>query len=166
MKHYRRAKLYGDPLVTKKRKRLSLDESVRSDGECLIWTGETDSRSGYGRIVIQGKAHPAHRYAYEQAYGPIPAGMLVDHTCHNRGCVNVEHLRLATHAENLANRAGARAASNTGVRNVYRSGPKFIVQIRRLGTLHHLGTYETVEEATEVARLGRERLFGEFAGNG
>lgn len=166
MKHYRRARLYGDPLVAMKRDRLSLDESVRPDGDCLIWTGEIDSRGGYGRIVIKGKAYSAHRYAYEQARGPVAPEMRVDHICHNRACVNVAHLRLATHAQNLANRKGARAGNSTGFRNVYRAGEKFMVQIRKLGALHHLGTFEALEEAVEVARVGRERLFGEFAGNG
>lgn len=33
-------------------------------------------------------------------HGPVPAGMELDHMCHDRGCVNPLHLDLVTHQEN------------------------------------------------------------------
>lgn len=52
-------------------------------------------------------------------HGPIPDGMVVDHyVCHNRACVNVEHLRLATSKQNNENRAGANRNSASGIRGV------------------------------------------------
>jgi len=58
------------------------------------------------------------RYVWEQAHGPIPQGMTVDHFLYNRGecvgraCVEVFHLRLVTRAENTrsAPRNAAKAA--------------------------------------------------------
>jgi hypothetical protein len=38
--------------------------------------------------------------AYEEAKGPIPDGMMVRHLCHNRACVNVDHLEIGTAKQN------------------------------------------------------------------
>jgi hypothetical protein len=46
----------------------------------------------------------AHRYYWEQAHGPIPAGLVLDHVfnrgCIFRDCINLDHLELVTQAEN------------------------------------------------------------------
>lgn len=43
----------------------------------------------------------AHRVAYESVFGPIPDGLEIDHLCRNRACINVSHLEVVTHAENM-----------------------------------------------------------------
>lgn len=55
---------------------------------------------GYGRITVEGRRVYEHRWVWEQVHGPIPEGMVVMHTCDNPPCVNIEHLRLGTHADN------------------------------------------------------------------
>ncbi|MEU5322933.1 HNH endonuclease signature motif containing protein [Streptomyces sp. NPDC021056] len=42
----------------------------------------------------------AHRYAWELLREPIPAGLVIDHLCRNRRCVNPGHLEVVTLAEN------------------------------------------------------------------
>lgn len=72
-------------------------KTTRSD--CIVWVAAQNSR-GYGCISVGGVVHLAHRLAYEDAYGPIPAGMTIDHLCRNRACVNVDHLEVVTYQEN------------------------------------------------------------------
>ncbi len=42
-----------------------------------------------------------HRYIYAQRFGKIPDGICVRHKCDNPSCINIEHLELGTHQENM-----------------------------------------------------------------
>lgn len=143
-----------------------LDARTEREGDCLIWTGSTDS-DGYGRLSVNGKWAKAHRLVWERANGPIPHGVMIDHTCWNRACVELAHLRLATNAENVRNGAGARPTNrSTGARNVYPKGKKFRVQIVKDGKSFRFGVHDTIEQAATIAAQKRRELFGEFAGRG
>lgn len=54
------------------------------------------TRDGYSEARIDGRKWKVARYVYERMRGPIPAGMVVSHTCLNRACVNPFHLELLT----------------------------------------------------------------------
>jgi len=98
--------VHGVPL-----QRLTERTEPGPDG-CLLYTGTLNNR-GYGMLSVNGTQMLAHRAMYELTVGPIPDGMNVDHTCHNRDatclggdtclhrrCINIEHLEPVTGAEN------------------------------------------------------------------
>ena len=68
-------------------------------GRCWLWTGRLN-RDGYAAIKIGGRYHMAHRVAYEEYVGAIPAGMQLDHLCRVRHCVNPMHLEPVTPRQN------------------------------------------------------------------
>lgn len=58
---------------------------------------------GYGVFSLNKRERVlAHRFAYSMVNGEIPRGMVVMHTCDNPSCVNIDHLRLGTQLENIA----------------------------------------------------------------
>ncbi len=71
---------------------------------CIEWTGAITA-AGYGVLRVGDHPEYAHRIAYEEAFGPIPEGLEIDHVrkrgCRLRHCVNPEHLEAVTHAENM-----------------------------------------------------------------
>lgn len=56
---------------------------------------------GYSQLSVEGKHWYGHRLAYTLKYGDIPAGMVIDHLCRNRRCVNPDHLEVVSRAENV-----------------------------------------------------------------
>jgi hypothetical protein len=98
------------------RKPRPIEELLAQEGDCLVWTGSVDI-CGYGRYS-NGGSHMAHRWVFAQAHGPIPAGLVVRHSCDNPRCCSLDHLSLGTQADNVRDRQkrgrgakGARLAS-------------------------------------------------------
>lgn len=136
-------------------------EYVTKTSGCWQWNGAKNN-SGYGTFnVSRGEHWTAHRYSYSLLVGKIPAGMVLDHQCFNKSCVNPAHLTLCTQKQNLENRPGAYANSQTGVRGVHPDphGKGFVAQVKHDGKIHYFGSYETVEEAESVVIEKRNELF-------
>ena len=74
-----------------------------NDLPCIKYDGYIDPL-GYGRIHRTDSFDMAHRVVYEQASGPIPEGLEIDHLCRNRSCVQIHHLEVVTHQENCQRR--------------------------------------------------------------
>lgn len=69
---------------------------------CWNWIGQKD-KDGYGqfRRFANDKWHKAHRVSFESAGNKIPLGFEVAHTCHNKSCVNPNHLITCLHVVNV-----------------------------------------------------------------
>ena len=69
--------------------------------DCIEWTG-TIGADGYGKKWNNKKRNwvQAHRWVYEQEVGAIPDGLMIRHLCHNKRCVNPDHLEPGTMKDN------------------------------------------------------------------
>lgn len=69
---------------------------------CLLWAASL-TNAGYGNFKWDtSQPMSAHRAAWLLAENPLPEKPFVlDHTCRNRWCVNVEHLEIVTYSQNV-----------------------------------------------------------------
>lgn len=122
-RHYKQALASGNlPPLAQPWQKQSAEErfhaKVREDAHsgCWIWTGAL-SDTGYGSFRDRATVS-AHRWAYEFYRCEIPDGLVIDHLCRNRACVNPWHLEPVTYAVNttrgtLAELQRSRAAAIT-----------------------------------------------------
>ena len=67
---------------------------------CWDWQGYLTPR-GYGLFSLGNKTTQVHRASYEAIVGLIPTGLTIDHLCHNKGCVNPNHMEPVTAKVNV-----------------------------------------------------------------
>tara|TARA_R110000796_G_scaffold3212_10_gene12307 strand:- start:296 stop:697 length:402 start_codon:yes stop_codon:yes gene_type:complete len=65
---------------------------------CWLWIAAASG--DYGRKYHGGWMQQAHRVSYQLHVGPIAEGLVIDHLCRNKLCVNPEHLEAVTQSEN------------------------------------------------------------------
>lgn len=100
---------YGTVLRTAEERFFEKVEVQRNG--CWLWSAGT-AGEGYGyfyagrsRAGEHGRVY-AHRWAYEHLVGPIPDGLVVDHFCFTRRCVNPDHLSLVPQLVNVRHGRG------------------------------------------------------------
>jgi HNH endonuclease len=134
--------------------------SAHADGECLVWA-KSLRENGYGQVRIQGRNRTAHRVAYELAIGPIPTGLLIDHACRNRACINPAHLRLATKKQNAENRDDRPSSTVSGVRGVRwdKDRQRWSAAVTHNYRTINLGRYDDLADAECAVIEARQRYF-------
>lgn len=92
-------------------------------GPCWLWRG-TVVAAGYGVLRVGSRQDGsrrnirAHRVAYESLVSTIPTGLVLDHLCRVRLCVNPGHLEAVTDAVNIKRgEVGKHHRSKTHCRN-------------------------------------------------
>lgn len=95
--------------VTNTRERFDAKWMPEPNTGCWLWTGRLNSK-GYGRIRVDGHQKRAHRVSWEMHRHPIPDGLVIDHTCRVRSCVNPDHLRVVTPRVNAIENSGSVSA--------------------------------------------------------
>jgi HNH endonuclease len=72
------------------------------DTGCLLWMGLIDNY-GYGLLCWRGSLYRAHRIAYVLHYGAdhLMPGLVIDHGCQVRPCVEWSHLEAVTVSVNV-----------------------------------------------------------------
>jgi hypothetical protein len=148
-KHYRRWQRHGDPLHERTRGVKSVaDVEKRAAKENDHWLWSQVNTQGYAKADMGGKTVALHRWVYEQACGPIPDGLEIDHLCRVRNCVNPAHLEPVTGAENKRRSREARG--------IYDQCPKG--HARDVSTIGRTGL---VPRCAECQRQSRRKVVAE-----
>lgn len=127
------------------------------DGKAGARAGALTAR-GYIEIGLCGRTYLAHRLAWFFVYGAWPKYEAVDHINGNKGDNRIENLRDVSDEINAHNVFAPRSDNRTGLRGVFPNKKRFSAQIQVRGVAHHLGTFDTPEEAHQVYMQAKARL--------
>lgn len=130
---------------------------VDEDGH-WIWTANKHKKHGYGQVTDRG-TKPAHRFVWELHRGPIPEGLVIDHLCRVRECVNPDHLEPVPPRENAHRGMAPNIITwRTGIcqRGHEMNGRNLITIVRKDGRVQH--------QCRECWNLNRKRRASESRG--
>lgn len=90
---------------------------------CWLWHGTIDG-AGYGRLKRSGLGtDKAHRIVWTLHRGPIQQGLVIDHICRVKSCVNPDHLRVVTRQQNTIENSMSGPALNAAKTHCFRGHP-------------------------------------------
>lgn len=166
-------------LANKKEKSISvgrLSELLEYDAASglLTWVSPTSHRVSVGDVAgsddkghlivgIDGVKIYAHRVAWAMHFGEWPDNF-IDHIDGDVTNNAISNLRVATHAENMANsKKSIRNSSGFKGVHFHKQSKKWRARIRANGAHHSLGLFDAPEEAHMAYMDAALRMKGEFA---
>jgi hypothetical protein len=124
----------------------------------------TPNGDGYLKVSIIGKRYFSHRVVFAMYYGRQPTAQ-IDHIDGDRYNNKISNLREATHSQNVMNTR--RLDSNSvGVKNISIKRRKYLARIQANKRIFYVGSFETLNEASEAIQRARKHFHGEFARHG
>lgn len=87
------------------KQKLEMHSRVDEASGCHVWTAYRNA-DGYGVVLVGSRKDGsrrnalAHRAAWANVNGPIPAGLVICHRCDNPACINTDHLFLGSVSTN------------------------------------------------------------------
>lgn len=165
---HRRQQMRGEDFKPAKRlpkrhlsaaERLALRSEVDESTGCVLWLGARNT-NGYGQIQFRGRLWQAHILAYVSVNGPVPEGLVLDHKCRVKACVNVAHLHAVTPRQNAENQT-ARRHSGTGIRGVHWSKQrrKWVAAAATGGVKKIAGYFDDIAEAERAVITLRNQMY-------
>lgn len=118
---------------------------------CHEWQGYCD-KDGYGRFRFGGKKQRSNRVMWLLIHGEIPDNLFVLHHCDNPKCVNIDHLWLGTHLDNMADRNKKNRQAHT-VGNMNNSAKLTEKDVKEIRLLLRSGIFqETIAKEFNVTQ--------------
>ena len=121
----------------------------------------TPDKDGYVHICIDQKLYKAHRLAWFYVHGEWPADQ-IDHINLVKNDNRIANLRECDKSQNMAN---TKARGALGVKGVYfdKRRKNYCAQIIKDGAHKHLGSFNSIEQASAAYQVAAMRLHREFA---
>jgi hypothetical protein len=89
-----------DPGVIYEYTDYSCKQIILEDEPCWLFNTYVE-KTGYTRFEFEGKRRQSHIYSWIAFYGTeVPEGLILDHLCLDKTCVNPRHLQPVTPTEN------------------------------------------------------------------
>lgn len=113
--------------------------------------------NGYLEIGVFGRRYLAHRLAWFYVHGSWPNDE-IDHLNHNRSDNRIANLRVVSRSQNEQNKVAANKSNVLGVLGVSKNKSGFIARIACNKEHKNLGTFRTIEEASNAYWYAKTKL--------
>lgn len=121
---------------------------------------------GYIQIHLNGVNYYGHRIVYQMVnrLHILPSEVMLDHIDGNKSNNNPTNLRIATKSTNGMNR-GKQANNSSGFKGVSfrKDRKKWLAKITKNGKAHHVGLFDSKEEAALAYCQAASEIHGEFS---